>query len=67
MEARSRRRGEHGLGLRGRLNANDGHNGSDIGNLRLCRVNLMRIGTEIVWALAGALEMLAVTLRGMMS
>ena len=57
--------GENGLGLLVRLNSNDGSNGPDIGNRRWSCVNLMHIGTGIVWPHTGAPEMLIVTVKGM--
>ena len=65
MEARSRRRGEKRLGLRVRLNSNDGSNGRDIGNRRWSCVNLIHIGTGIVWTHTGAPEILLVTVKVM--
>jgi hypothetical protein len=65
MEARRCRRGENGLGLRVRLNSNDGSNGPDIGNRRWSCVDLMHIGTGIVWTHTRAPEILLVTVKGL--
>ena len=65
MEARRRRRGINGLGLRVRRNANDGRNGRDIGNRRRSCVNLMHIGTGMVWTHTGAPEILLVMVKPM--
>ena len=56
--------GEKWLGLRVRLNSNDGSNGCDIDNRRWSCV--VHIVTGIVWTLIRAPEMLMVTVRGMM-
>jgi hypothetical protein len=47
------------------LNSNDGSNGCDIGNRWWTCVNLMPIGTRIVWSHAGAPEILLVTVKPM--
>jgi hypothetical protein len=67
VEARSRRRGINGLGLRVRLKSYDGSNGRYIGNRRWCCVNLLRIGMGIVWTHTGAPVILLVMLKAMMS
>ncbi len=60
VEARRSRLRVHGLGLRDLLNANDGGNGRDIGDLRRSGVNLLHIGTGMVLPPTGAPELLLV-------
>jgi hypothetical protein len=65
MEARRGRRRENRLGLRERLDSNDGSDGPDIGNQGWSCVNLMTIGTGIVWTHTGAPEILLAAGKGM--
>jgi hypothetical protein len=57
--------GVHGLGLRNRLNANDGSNGRDIGDRRRSRVNLLHIGMGMVWPSIGAPVLVLVAVKPM--
>jgi hypothetical protein len=60
VEARQCGLGVNGLGLRDLLNANDGSNGPDIGDLRRSGVNLTHIGMGMVRTRTGAPELLLV-------
>ena len=60
MEAWRSGLGVNGLGLRDLLNANDGGNGRDIGDLRRSGVNLAHIGLGMVRPPTGAPELLLV-------
>ena len=60
MEAWRSGLGVNGLGLRDLLNANDGGNGRDIGDLRRSGVNLTHIGLGMVRPRTGAPELLLV-------
>jgi len=61
MDARRTRRGKKGLGLRVRLNSNDGSNGTDIGNRWWSCVNSMHMRAAII-----APKILVVTVKVMM-
>ncbi len=61
MEAWRSGLGVNGLRLRDLLNANDGGNGRDIGDLRRSVVNLTHIGPGLVRPPAGPPELLLVT------